>query len=523
MASTQANDNLDAIPLPVSIDIPETPVRLADVCSESECRKQGRPCLLRESAGSEGRLMLGESPLCKVRIDENAKKAMFLGDNAKEKLNAALKEPFLELLITAGAGTLQPQALLTAETGDIIALDLDVAAALPIRIAGTSFCLGDGELMQAEAQFWVRIVSREIHEYHAPNKAGMAVGEVVLGRISLSPAEAAGLAEGSLLGPIGPPSPHTFVIFGQSFFRGYLQCFQRDDLESHPRLRNDLPPGDADIVTAFMITASNAPPAAQAFPSRNRRSAEPVIAPDAFCSVITHERAMRILATLDDSCAAWFLKSPAPSSRVALLLRDLCLHKGMKNGSKFLAQWVRCTPQKTPRAISRILLDHIGRKLDRHEFELALEERISDRPQPVHADAPSRRAAHVMGYLSDDDNRALLHCLAATDSAAERRLRSCLFFFEDIGQLSDRQIQTLLQELDPGELSVACSGNEAFLAALIDRLAHNMSKRAGDIFHEEIRFASSSPEMHRRECREKIVSVIRRMEENGSLTIEQAS
>jgi flagellar motor switch protein FliG len=62
-------------------------------------------------------------------------------------------------------------------------------------------------------------------------------------------------------------------------------------------------------------------------------------------------------------------------------------------------------------------------------------------------------------------------------------LRSSLFTFEDLANLADRDIQTLIREIDMGQLAVGLKGASM---AVKDKLLKNMSSRAAQMLNDDI-------------------------------------
>ncbi|MCR5125495.1 MAG: hypothetical protein K6B43_09910 [Treponema sp.] len=95
-------------------------------------------------------------------------------------------------------------------------------------------------------------------------------------------------------------------------------------------------------------------------------------------------------------------------------------------------------------------------------------------------------------------------------------LNKRIFMFEDIVLLDDRSIQKMLREVDQVELAKALKGADS---EVCDKIYKNMSKRAATMLKEEMEFLGPLSIKDVYEEREKIVSVIRRLEESGDIVI----
>ena len=88
--------------------------------------------------------------------------------------------------------------------------------------------------------------------------------------------------------------------------------------------------------------------------------------------------------------------------------------------------------------------------------------------------------------------------------------------FDIILKLDDRSIQRVLREADSQEIARALKGEND---ALKDRIFSNMSKRAADMLKEDIEYMGPIPRSDARESQEKIINIIRILEETGEIVI----
>jgi flagellar motor switch protein FliG len=84
---------------------------------------------------------------------------------------------------------------------------------------------------------------------------------------------------------------------------------------------------------------------------------------------------------------------------------------------------------------------------------------------------PAAQQSEVVGEIEKDDPE-----LGAA-------LRSRLFTFDDLVHLTDRDLQTLIREIDMTQLTVALKGAPP---AVKERFLKNMSTRAGQMLEDEI-------------------------------------
>ena len=89
-----------------------------------------------------------------------------------------------------------------------------------------------------------------------------------------------------------------------------------------------------------------------------------------------------------------------------------------------------------------------------------------------------------------------------------------MFLFENLADVDDRSIQTLLQNIDSNSLAIALKGASA---PLLDRFMRNMSQRAATLFREDME-ARGPVRMSQIESEQKsILQVVRRLSETGDM------
>ena len=95
-------------------------------------------------------------------------------------------------------------------------------------------------------------------------------------------------------------------------------------------------------------------------------------------------------------------------------------------------------------------------------------------------------------------------------------IRKKMFVFEDILLLDDRAIQRVLRDVDNNDLGVALkAANEDVQNAIFK----NLSKRLAAMIKEDMEFMGPVRMKDVEEAQQRIVAVIRRLEEAGELII----
>ena len=121
-----------------------------------------------------------------------------------------------------------------------------------------------------------------------------------------------------------------------------------------------------------------------------------------------------------------------------------------------------------------------------------------------------------MNSLDRTTEKEILDKLSETDPELSEEIRRHMFVFEDVVKLDDRSMQMVLREVDTKDLSRALKGASE---EILNKIVSNLSKRAGQLLKEEIEFLGPLRVVDVEEAQQKIVNVIRRLEESGEIFI----
>ena len=91
-----------------------------------------------------------------------------------------------------------------------------------------------------------------------------------------------------------------------------------------------------------------------------------------------------------------------------------------------------------------------------------------------------------------------------------------MFVFEDIQKLTDREIQTVLREVEQKDIVIA---QKAASEEVKDKLLGNMSERVRTFITEEMEFLGPMRLGEVEEVQLRIVQQVRQLEEQGQVTI----
>ena len=93
-----------------------------------------------------------------------------------------------------------------------------------------------------------------------------------------------------------------------------------------------------------------------------------------------------------------------------------------------------------------------------------------------------------------------------------------MFVFEDITKFADRDIQTVLKNVESSQWAMALKGASEELK---EKILGNMSKRAADLLREEMEYLGPVRLSNVEQVQQQIVDIVRRLEDAGEITAAQ--
>lgn len=122
----------------------------------------------------------------------------------------------------------------------------------------------------------------------------------------------------------------------------------------------------------------------------------------------------------------------------------------------------------------------------------------------------------MLNLVDRTTERHILESLDETSPELAEEVRKLMFVFEDIMLLDDRSIQQLLKEVETKDISLALKGTSEEVQ---DTIYSNMSQRAASMLKEDMAYMGPQRRRSIEEAQQKIVSVVRRLEEAGKIVI----
>jgi flagellar motor switch protein FliG len=122
----------------------------------------------------------------------------------------------------------------------------------------------------------------------------------------------------------------------------------------------------------------------------------------------------------------------------------------------------------------------------------------------------------LLNRVDRSTERLILENLGDNSPELAEAVKNMMFVFEDIIQLDDRAIQAILREVDMKELATALKGVGVEVQ---EKIYKNMSERAVSMLKEDMEFMGPVRLRVVEETQQKVVTIIRRLEEAGEIVI----
>jgi flagellar motor switch protein FliG len=154
------------------------------------------------------------------------------------------------------------------------------------------------------------------------------------------------------------------------------------------------------------------------------------------------------------------------------------------------------------------------------QVELALKRKLSTVLQPDELSAVGglQPLVDIINRADRTTERLILEALEARNPEIAEEIRRRMFMFEDIVNLDDRSVQLVLRQVEPADLATALKG---VADAVRDKVTGNLSERGRENLLEEIDLLGPVKVKMVEEAQQKIVSVIRSLEESGQIEIQR--
>ncbi len=124
--------------------------------------------------------------------------------------------------------------------------------------------------------------------------------------------------------------------------------------------------------------------------------------------------------------------------------------------------------------------------------------------------------AQILNVCDRQTEKTLLENLSQDDPDLVEEIRRLMFVFEDINKLGDKDIQSILKNVETSQWAIALKGVSPELR---QKILGNMSQRAAAMLAEEMEYLGPVRLSEVEGVQTQIVDIVRRLEETGEITV----
>ncbi|GAE88959.1 flagellar motor switch protein FliG [Acetivibrio straminisolvens] len=124
----------------------------------------------------------------------------------------------------------------------------------------------------------------------------------------------------------------------------------------------------------------------------------------------------------------------------------------------------------------------------------------------------------ILNNVDRGTEKYIMETLEVEDTDLAEEIKKRMFVFEDILTLDNRSIQRFLREVDNNQLAIALKGTKEEVQS---KIFANMSKRMAEMVKEDMEFMGPVRIKDVDEAQQKIVNVIRKLEDAGEIVISR--
>jgi flagellar motor switch protein FliG len=153
------------------------------------------------------------------------------------------------------------------------------------------------------------------------------------------------------------------------------------------------------------------------------------------------------------------------------------------------------------------------------EVERVIEQKVSAvMTTEVTQSGGVKSLVEVLNRVDRSTEKAIMENLEETDPELADEVKRLMFVFEDVKILDDRAIQAILSQAEKKDLALALKGVGDDVK---EKIMKNMSKRAAGSLQEDMDFMGPVRLKDVEDAQQRIVGIIRRLEEAGEIIIER--
>ncbi|GAB6197070.1 flagellar motor switch protein FliG [Lysobacter xanthus] len=125
-------------------------------------------------------------------------------------------------------------------------------------------------------------------------------------------------------------------------------------------------------------------------------------------------------------------------------------------------------------------------------------------------------AANILNFMDGGQDEAILGSIGDIDTNLSSQIRDLMFVFDNLAEIEDRAMQTILREVPNEKLAVALRGADTKVK---DKIIGNMSQRAAEILKDDMEARGPVRLADVEGAQKEILSIVRKMADEGTIQL----
>jgi flagellar motor switch protein FliG len=153
-----------------------------------------------------------------------------------------------------------------------------------------------------------------------------------------------------------------------------------------------------------------------------------------------------------------------------------------------------------------------------HELDEILERQFTGNANNVRSSSVGgvKTAANILNFMETAVEAQILDQVRETDADMGQEIQDLMFVFENLIDVDDRGIQSLLREVSSENLILALKGADE---GIKDKIFRNMSKRASEMLRDDLEAKGPVKVSEVEGAQKEILAIARRMAESGEISL----
>ena len=125
-------------------------------------------------------------------------------------------------------------------------------------------------------------------------------------------------------------------------------------------------------------------------------------------------------------------------------------------------------------------------------------------------------AANILNFMDSGQDEVILGSIAEIDGDLGTKIRDLMFVFDNLADLDDRAMQSVLRDVPSERLALALRGADAKVK---EKVTSNMSQRAAEIMLEDMEARGPVRLAEVEAAQKEILAIVRKMAESGEIQL----